>query len=149
MSDTMYKVSDLLFKVGYMNIFSVGVIVGFALFALMATVVIFNKMQLEIARLAKEADNMNKALQMMFMKVNKIEKTTEATMAASETVVDALRDSAEQMQIMQLRNPRMRGPLSPEGFDDLRKSFEDGIKDMEEGIDESDEDSDEQQEPWK
>ena len=32
MSDTMYKVSDLLFKVGYMNIFSVGVVVGFALF---------------------------------------------------------------------------------------------------------------------
>lgn len=132
-----------------MNTFVIGVIAGFVLFAVMATVVIFNKMQLEIARLAKEAENMNKALQVMFAKINKIEKVTQTTMEAAETFVDGLRESAEQIQMMQMRNPRMRGPMSPEGFDDLRKSFEEGIKDMEEGMDDSDEDSDEQQEPWK
>ena len=148
MSDTIYKVSDVFIKVGYMNTFTVGVIVGFILFAVMATVVIFNKMQLEMTRLAKEVENMNKALQVMFAKINKIEKVTQSTMDAAETFVDGLRESAEQIQMMQMRNPRMRGPMSPEGFDDLRKSFEEGIKDMEEGIDD-DEDSDEQQEPWK
>ena len=149
MSDTIYKVSDVFIKVGYMNTFTVGVIVGFILFAVMATVVIFNKMQLEMTRLAKEVENMNKALQVMFAKINKIEKVTQSTMDAAETFVDGLRESAEQIQLMQMRNPRMRGPMSPEGFDDLRKSFEEGIKDMEEGMDDSDEDSDEQQEPWK
>jgi hypothetical protein len=148
MSDTIYKVSDVFIKVGYMNTFTVGVIVGFILFAVMATVVIFNKMQLEMTRLAKEVENMNKALQVMFAKINKIEKVTQSTMDAAETFVDGLRESAEQIQMMQMRNPRMRGPMSPDGFDDLRKSFEEGIKDMEEGIDD-DEDSDEQQEPWK
>ncbi len=147
MSDTIYKVSDVFIKVGYMNTFTVGVIVGFILFAVMATVVIFNKMQLEMTRLAKEVENMNKALQVMFAKINKIEKVTQSTMDAAETFVDGLRESAEQIQMMQMRNPRMRGPMSAEGFDDLRKSFEEGIKDMEEGLD--DEDSDEQQEPWK
>ena len=132
-----------------MNTFTVGVIAGFILFAVMATVVIFNKMQLEIARLAKESENMNKALQIMFAKINKIEKVTQTTMDAAETFVDGLRESAEQIQQqMMMRPPRTRGGISPEGFDDLRKSFEEGIRQFEED-EESDDDSDEQQEPWK
>ena len=131
-----------------MNTFTIGVIAGFILFAVMATVVIFNKMQLEVARLTKESENIHKAMQVMFSKINKIEKTTEATMNAAETFVDGLRESAEQIQQQFMRPPRMRGPMSPEGFDDLRKSFEEGIRQFEEDED-SDDDSDEQQEPWK
>lgn len=131
-----------------MNTFMIGVLVGFALFAVIATVVIFNKMQLEIAKLARDTDNMNKALQMMFLKINKIEKVTQTTMDAAETFVDGLRESAEQIQQHMMRPPRM-GKINPESFDDLRQSFEDGIKNMEEGMDDSDEDSDEPQEPWK
>lgn len=148
MSDTMYKVSDLLFKVGYMNIFTVGVIAGFILFAIMATVVIFNKMQLEIARLTNEMNGMNKALHMALLKLNKIEKVTDTTMNAAETFVDGLRESAEQLHQQFMRPPRMRGPMSSEGFDDLRKSFEDGIRQFEEDED-SDDDEGENKEPWK
>jgi hypothetical protein len=133
-----------------MNTFTVGVIAGFILFAAMATVVIFNKMQLEIARLAKEAENMNKALQLMFAKLGKIEKVTQTTMDAAETFVDGLRESAEQIQLMQMRHPRSRGTMSPDGFEDLRKSFENDIRNMEDAVeDETDDDSDEPHEPWK
>lgn len=130
-----------------MNTFIIGIAVGFVLFGIMASVVIFNRMQLEIAKLAKEADNMHKALQVVFSKVNKIEKTTEATMTAAETFVDAIRSSAEQMMI----RPPMRGQMSSEGFDDLRKSFEDGIRRFEENeMEPDDEDSEgEGEEPWK
>jgi hemerythrin-like domain-containing protein len=131
-----------------MNTFSIGVVVGFVLFAVMAVVVIFNKMQLEIARLAKETDNMNKALQMMFLKINKIERVTQETMTAAETFVDGLRESAEHIQQQMMRPPRM-GKMNSDTFEDLRQSFEEGIKNMEESMEDSDEDSDEEQEPWK
>lgn len=131
-----------------MNTFGVGIIVGFGMFGIMTSVVIFNRMQLEIARLAKEADNMNKALQMMFLKVNKIERITQTTMEAAETFVDGLRESAEQLQQHMIPPPRM-GKQHPDSFEDLRQSFEDGIKNMEEGIDDIDEDGEEPKEPWK
>ena len=140
--------SDVSFKVGYMNTFIVGIAVGFVLFGIMASVIIFSRMQLEIARLAKETDNMNKALQMMFLKINKIEKVTQTTMDAAESFVDGLRVSAEQIQQQMMRPPR-NGKIHPDSFDDLRKSFEEGIKNIEDGMDELDEDSDEPQEPWK
>lgn len=129
-----------------MNTFLMGIVAGFVLFGIVALVAIFNRMQLEIGRLSKETENMNKALQMILLKITRIEKVTIETMNAAETFVDGLRASAEQIQML----PPRRGRGNPESFDDLRQSFEDGIKDMEHGMDDSDEeDSEGPQEPWK
>ena len=140
MSDTMYKVSDVFIKVGYMTMFIIGLLVGLCAFALIASVVIFNKLQLEVAA-------MHRMMQVIALKVNKIEKTSQTTMDAAETFVDALRSSAEQMMMMR----PSRGQMPPEGFDDLRKSFEEGIRRFEENeMEEPDEDSEgEGEEPWK
>ena len=124
-----------------MNTFIVGVLVGFVLFAVMATVVIFNKMQQEMARLASATEALHKASQLIFMKVNKIEKVSMTTMNAAETFVDALRASAEQMMM----RPPMRPDMS-DNFDDLKRSFEDGIKDFEGDMD--DEEDDDKKEDW-
>lgn len=128
-----------------MTMFIIGLFAGMAAFALIASVVIFNKLQLEVAA-------MHRVVQVMALKVNKIEKTTEATMNAAETFVDAIRSSAEQMLIM--RPAPMKGKMPPGGFDDIRRSFEDGIRKFEENeMNESledDEDSEgEGEEPWK
>jgi len=122
--------------------FIIGLFAGMAAFALIASVVIFNKLQLEVAA-------MHRMMQVIALKVNKIEKTSQTTMDAAETFVDALRSSAEQMMIMR---PPSRGQMPPEGFDDLRKSFEDGIRRFEENEmnDSDEEDSEgEGEEPWK
>jgi hypothetical protein len=122
--------------------FIIGLFVGMAAFALIASVVIFNKLQLEVAA-------MHRMMQVMALKVNKIEKTSQATMDAAETFVDAIRSSAEQMMVVR---PPSRGNMPPEGFDDLRKSFEDGIRRFEENemTDSDEEDSEgEGEEPWK
>ena len=138
----MYKCRTFLFKVGYMTMFIIGLFVGMAAFALIASVVIFNKLQLEVAA-------MHRMMQVMALKINKIEKTSQATMDAAETFVDAIRSSAEQMMVMR---PPSRGNMPPEGFDDLRRSFEDGIRRFEENemTDSDEEDSEgEGEEPWK
>jgi len=125
-----------------MNTFVIGILVGFVLFAVMATVVIFNKMQQEVARLALATENMHKALQMIFMKVNKVEKTTQTTMEGIETFIDGLRQATE---LMFTRPPQE----SPDNFDDLKKSFEDGIRRFEKEMDDSDEEDEETDEGWK
>ncbi len=125
-----------------MTMFIIGLFVGMAAFALIASVVIFNKLQLEVAA-------MHRMMQVMALKINKIEKTSQATMDAAETFVDAIRSSAEQMMVMR---PPSRGNMPPEGFDDLRRSFEDGIRRFEENemTDSDEEDSEgEGEEPWK
>jgi len=142
MSDTMYKCRTFLFKVGYMTMFIIGLLAGIATFALIVSVFIFNKLQLEVAA-------MHRMMQVMALKVNKIEKTSQATMDAAETFVDAIRSSAEQMMVVR---PPSRGNMPPEGFDDLRRSFEDGIRRFEENemTDSDEEDSEgEGEEPWK
>lgn len=126
-----------------MNTFTSGIIVGFILFAVFASVWIFNKMQLEISRLATETENLNKVLRVIAMKTAKIEQITHSTMLAAETFVDALRESAEHMQMM---NPSGMDKMDPGAFDDLRQSFEEGIKGME---DSDDENLEEPPEPWK
>lgn len=125
-----------------MNTFTVGIIVGFILFAVLMSVWIFSKMQAEITRLATEIENLNKVLRVVAMKTTKIEQMTHSTMHAAETFVDALRESADQIQLL---NPSM-DKLDSNSFDDLRQSFEEGIKNMEEGDDENLEDP---PEPWK
>ena len=125
-----------------MNTFIIGVLVGISLFALIYSVVMLNKLHGGMILLHQNIDAQSKALQMAFLKINKIEKITENTMNASETFVDALRESAEQM--MNMRPHLKRDEDDSEQFDDLRKSFEDGIR----RIEEDDEDGDEEREDW-
>jgi NurA-like 5'-3' nuclease len=127
-----------------MNTFIIGVLVGISLFALIYTVVMLNKMHGGMILLHQNIDAQSKALQMAFLKINKIEKMTENTMQASENFVEALRESAEQM--MSMRPGLRRDVDDSEQFDDLRKSFEDGIRQMEEDDEEGEEDSDNK---WK
>ena len=105
-----------------------------------------NKLHAGLILVHQMVENQGKAAQMLFMKVNKIEKVTETTMQSAENFVDALRESAEQM--MTARPPRLRNQDDSEQFDDLRKAFDEGIRRMEEDDDE-DEDSDEGKEDWK
>jgi NurA-like 5'-3' nuclease len=126
-----------------MNMFMLGLLSGIAVFALIYSVFMLNKLQAGLILLSQNLDTHGKAIQMMFLKVNKIEKITENTMQASETFVDALRESAEQMMSMR---PRNNQDDDSEQFDDLRKSFEDGIRRMEEDDEEGEEDSDNK---WK
>ena len=128
-----------------MNTFVIGLIVGFTLFAVIASVLIFQKIQTELSRLVTLIDNMNNMLRLVTMKVGKIDQVTQTTMHAAETFVDALRESAEQMQMM---NPTAMEKMNPGSFDDLRQSFEEGIKGMEDDSDDEDA-SDNPQEPWK
>jgi uncharacterized membrane protein len=127
-----------------MNMFMLGLLAGIAVFALIYSVFMLNKLQAGLILLSQNLDAHGKAIQMMFLKVNKIEKITENTMQASENFVDALRESAEQM--MSMRPGLRRDEDDSEQFDDLRKSFEDGIRRMEEDDEEGEEDSDNK---WK
>jgi len=137
-------VSDVSFKVGYMTMFIIGLLAGLGTFALVVSVYTFNKLQLEVAA-------MHRMMQVIALKINKIEKTTDATMNAAENFVDALRNSAEQMMVM--RPGPLKGQMPPGGFDDIRKSFEEGIRRFEENeMNESDDEEDsegEGEEPWK
>jgi len=125
-----------------MNMFMLGLLAGVTMFAVIYSVFMLNKLHAGLILVHQMIENQGKAAQILFMKVNKIEKITENTMNASETFVDALRESAEQM--MNMRSPRMKDDT--EQFDDLKKSFEDGIRRMEEGDD--DDEGEEEQEDW-
>ena len=143
MSDTMYKVSDLFVWEGIMNTFLIGIVAGFVMFGVMAAVAVVYKMHQEITRLATSTEALHKAVQLLFIKVTKIEKMSITTMNAAETFVDALRASAEQMMI--------RPPHQLDGhnnFDDLKRTFEDGIKGFESDIDDQDDEDGEQKEDW-
>jgi len=127
-----------------MNTFVIGVLVGIALFALIYSVFMLNKLQTGLILIHQSLDAQNKALQMAFMKINKIEKVTEHTMQAAETFVDALRESAEQM--LNIRPNNLRNlPEEGDQFDDLRSAFDEGIRRMEE----EDDDDNESEEKWK
>jgi hypothetical protein len=128
-----------------MNTFVIGLIVGFTLFAVLASVLIFQKIQTELSRLAILTDDIHKMLRLVTVKVGKIDQVTQSTMHAAETFVDALRESAEQMHMM---NPSTMDKMNPGSFDDLRQSFEEGIKGMEDDVDDDDS-LDNPSEPWK
>lgn len=143
MSDTMYKVSDLFVWEGIMNTFLIGIVAGFVMFGVVAAVALVYKMHQEITRLATSTEALHKAVQLLFMKVTKIEKVSITTMNAAETFVDALRASAEQMM--------MRPPHRIDGsdnFDDLKRSFEDGIKGFESDVDDEEDEDGERKEDW-
>lgn len=125
-----------------MNMFVLGVLAGIVIFAVLYSVFMLNKLHAGLILIHQMVENQGKAAQMLFMKVNKIEKVTETTMQSAESFVDAIRESAEQM--MNMRHPRIRREDDSEQFDDLRKSFEDGIRRMEEDDDEGEE----EQEDW-
>jgi len=128
-----------------MNTFIIGVLVGIALFALIYAVVMLNKLQSNLISVHQNIEAQSKALQMVFLKINKIEKVTDNTMQAAENFVDALRESAEQM--MNMRPPNMRRSKDDlEQFDDLRKAFDEGIRQFEE---EDDDEGEEQEDNWK
>ena len=111
-----------------MNTFVIGLLTGFVLFGIFAAVVLFYKMSQEISMI-------HRIIQIIGLKINKIEKVTQTTMAAAENFVDALQSSAEQMQRHQ-----MNGDDSEDDFQDLRSSFEEGIRKFEEDEDEEGED---------
>lgn len=133
-----------------MATFIIGLFVGVMLAGVVYSVVVLSKLHSAILLIQQGVTAQATVTQLVLGKLNKIDKTSEATMGAAETFIEALRESAENMQVMGFRPPRGRGQLPTDGFDDLRKSFEDGIRDMEdEGPEESDDDQDEPNEPWK
>jgi len=132
-----------------MNMFVIGVLVGVSLFALIYSVVMLNKLHAGIILLHQHIEAQSKSLQMMFLKLNKIEKVTDTTMTAAENFVDALRESAEQMMTMRPPNMRRHGGDNLEQFDDLRKAFDEGIRQMEEDDDIDDEGEDDPDNKWK
>lgn len=127
-----------------MNMFMLGVLAGVVIFAVLYSVFMLNKLHAGLILVHQMVENQGKAAQMLFMKVNKIEKVTEATMQSAESFVEALRESAEQM--MNMRPPRLRNQDDSAQFDDLRSAFDDGIRRMEE--DEEDE-GEEPEDKWK
>lgn len=132
-----------------MELFIGGILVGIAIFAIIAAVNIFNKMQTEMVRLNGMVDNVNKINQLLLVKLNKIEKVTDATMIAAETFVDALRTSAEQM--IGFRPLSRNGESNQDVVDDLRRAFDDGIRGLEDNINDNDDMDEEEgpEEPWK
>lgn len=125
-----------------MNMFLIGVLVGAASFALIYLVMIISKLHAGMMYLHQSADNIGKAVNMILLKLNKIEKVTDNTMTAAENFVDAIRESAEQM----IRPPNLRRMDSGQ-FEDLRKAFDEGIRQMEEDDDEDE--GEDQEENWK
>jgi hypothetical protein len=85
--------------------------------------------------MSQEISVIHRIIQIIGLKVNKIEKVTQTTMVAAENFVDALQSSAEQIQRIQMNDN------DPEDdFRDLRTSFEEGIRKFEEDEDEEGED---------
>lgn len=125
-----------------MNTFFGGIIVGFVLFAVIAIVAIFNKTQQEMAQMSRNTDAINKTLQMLVMRLTRVEKTTMATMNGIETFIDGLRQTSE---IMFSKPPYD----STDNFDDLKTSFEDGIKRFEDEMGTGEDIDDENKEDWQ
>jgi hypothetical protein len=128
-----------------MNIFVIGVFAGATFFMLVFSFVMLIKLHTTSLLMQQSMKAQLNVLQLALVKINKIEKVTDHTMTAAETFVDALRESAEQMQMM---NPSAIDKMNPDSFDDLRQSFEEGIKGMEDDSDDEDA-SDNPPEPWK
>ena len=112
-----------------MNTFLLGMLAGISVFGVVILLVLVFKISQEITMI-------HRIVQILGLKINKIEKVTQATMEAAEGFVDALQNSAEQM--MQQQNASQD---SSDHFEDLRESFEEGIRKFEEEEGEEDEDN--------
>lgn len=110
-----------------MNMFLIGMTAGIAIFSAVTIIVLLFRLTTEIAAVRV-------SLNLIWVKLARIEKMSASTMGAAENFVDALRRSAEDM---------MGGPTRPDDLRDLRQTFEDGIRDLEEDSD------DEGPEQWK
>ena len=115
-----------------MNTFLLGMLAGISIFGVVILLVLTFKMSQEIAMI-------HRIVQILGLKINKIEKVTQATMEAAEGFVDALQSSAEQM----IQQQQQSHQESPDQFEDLRESFEEGIRQFEE------EEGDEDEDNWK
>lgn len=126
-----------------MNMFLIGVLVGAACFAILYLVMVISKIHAGMIYLHQSMDAITKAVNLSLVKLSKIEKVTDNTMAAAENFVDALRESAEQMM---MRPPNIKRLGDNEQFDDLRKAFDEGIRQMEE---DDEEEGEEPEDKWK
>ena len=110
-----------------MNTFLLGMLAGVGIFGIIVVMVTVFKIAQEIAMI-------HRIVQILGLKINKIEKVTQSTMVAAENFVDALQQSAEQFQ-------QHYSKAEPsDDFGDLRESFEEGIRKFEEEDDEENED---------
>ena len=115
-----------------MNTFLLGMLAGVGIFGIIVVMVTVFKIAQEIAMI-------HRIVQILGLKINKIEKVTQSTMVAAENFVDALQQSAEQFQQHYTNNKAE----SNDDFGDLRESFEEGIRKFEE------EENDEDEDNWK
>jgi hypothetical protein len=113
-----------------MNTFLLGMLAGVGIFGIIVIMVTVFKVSQEIAMI-------HRIVQILGLKINKIEKVTQSTMVAAENFVDALQQSAEQFQ------QHYRKAEPNDDFGDLRESFEEGIRKFEE------EETDEDEDNWK
>lgn len=112
-----------------MSTFLLGMLAGVTVFGIIMLIVL-------VFKISQEVTMIHRIVQILGLKINKIEKVTQTTMEAAETFVDGLRESAEQLQQMQ-QHPSSR----PDDFQDLRESFEEGIRQFEEEDEEEDGDN--------
>jgi hypothetical protein len=111
-----------------MQEFFVGMLTGVAIFGILTVIVL-------LFRMHTEQTIIKNTLQLVWARLTKIEKLSEASLSAAENFVDALQRSAEGMGFVP-------PPIEGDDFRDLRDTFEDGIRNLE---DEQDDD----QENWK
>jgi hypothetical protein len=116
-----------------MNMFVYGVLVGVGVVSLAAIIILLSKIYTDLMLIKN-------SLNMMWIKIHKIEQMAQSTMSAAEGFVDALRQSAEDLMG---GPPRMRNG-APDEFRDLKQTFEDGIRELEE-----DDSEDEEPDNWK
>lgn len=126
-----------------MELFVGGLLVGAMLASLVFIISEINKMQLAL-------DGLKQNLGTLAVYLAKIDKTTMATMVASETFVDSLRMSAEMGGMGRKISPQDMS----EHFRDLTDKFNEGIDGLkdEEGDDDDDigfDDNEPPKEPWK
>lgn len=105
-----------------MDSYIIGAIIGIAAFLL-------GYVANTLHRLDEEIRQMATLQKLLVVEQAKTRQFAEATLQASETFVDALRQSAEMMGPP--GPPNFRN-LPPNTFDDLRQSFENGIRGLEE-----------------
>ena len=124
-----------------MNDFVIGFFAGSSLVALGFIINGINKVLLSL-------DSVKTNLATLMLYIAKIDKTTMATMAASETFVDSLRMSVEMGGMSRISPTDMK-----QHFRDLTDKFQDGIDELnnndEDIDDEGLDDNQPPKEPWK